>query len=99
MPLYILKFQQRGGITETDTARVYSYLEEIIAHGDDLFYRSKKRGETAKRFNQVAEIIAVFSFAPGGVTVFGLHFEAHQPLSGSEHTSHSEASRGEEDEH
>jgi hypothetical protein len=36
----------------------------------------RNRGETAQRFDQVAEIIAVLSFYPGGITIFGLHFDA-----------------------
>ncbi len=75
--LYLLEFQQHGGITNGDVVRVQSYLEDLTVHGDDLYFRSKKWGETAKRFDQVAEIIAVLSFSPGGLTIFGLHFEAH----------------------
>jgi hypothetical protein len=75
--LYLLTFQQYGGITDVDVVRVQSYLEDLTVHGDDLYFRSKKWGETAKRFDQVAEIIAVLSFSPGGLTVFGMHFEAH----------------------
>jgi hypothetical protein len=86
--LYVLKFQQRGGITEEDIARVQSYLQDVLVHGNDLYHRSKKVGETAKRFDQVAEMIAVLSFAPGGITVFGLHFEAH--ASGKQQASNEE---------
>jgi hypothetical protein len=33
-------------------------------------------GESAKAFNALARGIAALSFAPGGVTTFGMHFEA-----------------------
>ncbi|BCL79547.1 hypothetical protein ccbrp13_20120 [Ktedonobacteria bacterium brp13] len=87
VPLYILSFQRRGGITDDDIARVQSYLEDLTAHGDDLYFRSRKRGETAHRFDQVAEIIAVISFSLGGITVFGLHFETRPWRAQTQHTS------------
>ena len=77
--LYIWQFQQQGGITDEDIARVQSYLPDLNVHGNDLFSRRRREGETARRFNQVAEIIAVLSFAPSGITIFGLHFESHTP--------------------
>ena len=48
----------------------------IAAHGDDVLYRGVKAGATAKAFNKLARGIACLAFATGGVTVFGLHFEA-----------------------
>ena len=51
----------------------------IAAHGDDILYRSRKKGDTANAFNALAETVAILSFAPGGVTAFGLHFEAEHP--------------------
>lgn len=77
VPLYMSPLERRGGILDTDIARVRSYLESLTVHGNDLYYRSRKWGETAERFDQVAEIIAVLSFSSGGITVFGVHFEAH----------------------
>jgi hypothetical protein len=88
--VYVLEFQQHGGITDTDIVRVQSYLEDLKVHGNDLFHRSEKRGETAERFDQVAEIIAVLSFVPDGVTVFGLHFNAHTFPAQRQQTSNEE---------
>ena len=76
VPLYLAEFQQRGGIIKKDIDRVQSYLKDLTEHGDDLYFRSQKQGETAARFDQVAEIIAVLAFSPGGITIFGLHFDA-----------------------
>lgn len=43
----------------------------MAEHGDDLLYRRK--GETAARFNQLAEALAVFAFVLGpGVVKEGL---------------------------
>jgi hypothetical protein len=50
---------------------------QIVAEkGDIILFRSDKKGETAKAFNALARGIAICAFAPGGVTVFGQHFEA-----------------------
>jgi hypothetical protein len=54
-----------------------SIVNMIVAHGDDILYKSKKPGETAAAFNALAEGIAMLAFLPGGIRAFGLHFEAH----------------------
>ena len=51
-------------------------LQEITERGDNILFRSKKRGKTATAFNRLAEGIACLAFMPGGVDIFGLHFEA-----------------------
>jgi hypothetical protein len=78
--LIIMEMAQHGGPTEDDYKRVKSYQDDLLERGNDLFYPSKKEGDTAKRFNQVADAIAVLSFAPGGITVFGLHFDSNARL-------------------
>ncbi|GHO59194.1 hypothetical protein [Ktedonobacter robiniae] len=77
VPLYIYRIQQRGGITDLDIVRVQSYTQDLMTRGEDLYFRRGKDGETGTRFDQVAEIIAVLAFSPGGITVFGLHFNAY----------------------
>lgn len=86
VPLLIAEMAQHGGPTAEDYTRVASYADDLAFHGDDLLYTSRKPGETARRFQQVAEAIAVLAFCPGGITVFGLHFEA-----GSSPTGHQQA--------
>lgn len=41
-----------------------------------MLFRSKRKGETADAFNHLAEGIACLAFAPGGVRLFGSHWEA-----------------------
>ena len=48
----------------------------IAENGDKLLYGSKVKGETATLFNKTAEAVAVLSFLPGGITLFGQHWEA-----------------------
>lgn len=56
--------------------RRYLLVEIIGSKGDNILYRSKKPGETAAAVNDFAEAVAILAFAEGGVTIFGLHFEA-----------------------
>jgi hypothetical protein len=51
----------------------------ISEHGDEILFKSKKKGETAKYFNIMAEAIAILSFCPGGITIFGSHYEYAHP--------------------
>jgi hypothetical protein len=46
--------------------------------GDTLLFKSDTKGETAGLANRLAHAIAVMSYAPGGITVFGQHFEARK---------------------
>lgn len=52
-------------------ARIETSSQLLAEHGDKLLYLSEKKGETANLFNRTAEAIAVLSFVPGGVTLFG----------------------------
>lgn len=53
---------------------------QVVAEkGDVIQFPSKKKGETAHAFSRLAEGLAALSFAPGGVTFLGLHFEAKHP--------------------
>jgi len=51
-------------------------LADVVAtKSDAVLYKSKKKGETAEAFNNLALGLACLSFAPGGVKFMGLHFE------------------------
>ena len=77
VPLWIDKLQKQPW--STVMARKDEAAQIIAEKGDIILYRSKKVGETAKAFNSLAEGVAILAFAPGGVKVFGLHFEAKHP--------------------
>lgn len=47
----------------------------VAEKGDIILYRSGKKGASAEAFNRLAEGVACLSFVPGGVTVFGQHWE------------------------
>lgn len=48
--------------------------DAIAAHGDVLQYGSRRKGETAKVFNALAQGLAAAAYQPGGVTFAGRHW-------------------------
>jgi hypothetical protein len=74
VPMWMERLRLQG--EEYRAARAHALADVIAEKGDIILYRSKKTGESATAFNALAEGIAALSFQPGGVTVFGLHFEA-----------------------
>ena len=81
--LWIQLLQARPWSTFPNQARCQVLVALLAEHGDDVLYRSRKRGGSATAFNALAEAIATLAFAPGGVTAFGLHFEAQHPEAGA----------------
>ncbi len=73
VPLWVLEFQRMDWSKLLKIAEVAG--QTVAEKGDIIQFRSKKKGETAKAFNELAKGVAVLSFFPGGVTCFGLHFE------------------------
>lgn len=78
VPLWIEELKSRDWDYLLERARICS--QEVSEHGDNLLFRSKKKGETAVAFNRFAEGLAILSMVPGGVSIFGLHFECREKL-------------------
>jgi len=57
-------------------ARASECAQTVAEKGDIIQFRSKKKGESAAAFNALAEGIACLAFLPGGVKIFGEHWEA-----------------------
>lgn len=74
VPLQISQLAARGGPTDTEWAFARQWADTLAEKGDVLLYGEKK-GETAKLFAEFANAVAVLAFAPGGITIFGQHFE------------------------
>lgn len=72
----VLEFIKRGGPTNEDLERARTILKDLGERGTDLYFRSNKEGATADRFEQVADAIAVLSFCPGGIVIFGKLYES-----------------------
>ena len=73
VPLYVEEFRHRAWDDLVLEAHAASQI--VAEKGDIVLFRSRKKGESAKVFNALARGIAILSFAPGGVTAFGMHFE------------------------
>lgn len=74
VPLYIVEMRSWDWKRISETAQRCAQV--VAEKGDIILYRSAVPGETAKAFNALARGIACLSFSPGGVTAFGLHFDA-----------------------
>ncbi len=70
------QIQLRGGPTADDFQRIASLSEEL---GDTPLFSTKKDHKAARQFNTLAQGLAVLSFVPGGVTLFGIHFQTVRP--------------------
>lgn len=80
VPLWALRMKQAGGPSDEDYEKIKEYAPLLGHRGDVLLYGgSKKKGEVADLFNGLAHAIAVLSFTPGGVDVFGEHWETTLP--------------------
>jgi len=76
----IEQIRERGGPTPEDMKKAQETSDILGEHGDILLYGGGKPGECADQFNRTAHAIAVLSFAPGGVTLFGITFDAAEQL-------------------
>lgn len=77
VPLWIEQFKHEPWTRIM--ARRETVVNIINADGDKILFRGKKAGETAAAFNALAQAIAILSFWPGGVKLFGGHWEAQHP--------------------
>jgi hypothetical protein len=75
--LRILALQEQGGPTTEDFNRIQSYDQLLGERGNFLWMKSKKKGETAKVASAVADAIAVLSFVPDGIEIFGRHWKSN----------------------
>jgi len=76
VPLWI--DQMRGAPWSHIKARAAECATAVASQGDVIMFRSGKKGQTAEAFNRLAEGIACAAFSPGGIKVFGDHYEARQ---------------------
>lgn len=78
VPLYILEFAEHNGPTDEDQKKAKAHLKDLLERGTDLYFRSKKEGGTADRYDQAAYTVAVLSFSQGGITSFGRHYDGNK---------------------
>lgn len=80
VPRFVAHISERGGVTNDELAWLQcekekpDYPQEIFARADEYLFYPKDE----KTFNQglfvLTLALAIMSFIPGGVHVFGLHF-------------------------
>lgn len=73
VPLCLADLQAKGGPDEDDWNEMRAFGHELGPRGDQLLYRTKRSGDMAVK---TAHAIAVLSYCPGGITIFGEHWEA-----------------------
>jgi len=57
-------------------ARAATLADYLAAHGDDILYQGRGTGDTARAFNSLAEAVAIGACQPGGITIFGRHWQS-----------------------
>lgn len=79
VPLLCFEFESGKRLLPTDE-EIHRMAHVIAEHSDVFLHRdaSYKAGKTAEVANTIALAVATMSYAPGGVTLFDLHFE-HLP--------------------
>ena len=92
LPMAVMLYVR--GFESAEPADVFRHVdgvaERLCTRGDVLLYGSKIKGEAAELFNLLAKAVAALAFVPGGVTVFGTHYEAQftsattAPMEGAE---------------
>ncbi len=79
VPLYAIELAK---LPLAEVLRIAAECGQVVAEkGDVVQFQGGKKGESAAAFNALAKGIACLSFAPGGVTTFGMHFENTHPES------------------
>lgn len=75
VPLYVMELQALPPNLRARTIQEWAAAsEEVLArNGEAILYRIKDK--TAESFNALARAIAALSFVPGGVEIFGRHWE------------------------
>lgn len=77
VPLRIMMLQAKGGPSDLDIEIAQAFGQVLGEKGDVLLFGSNgKKGQAADLANSLAQALAVMSFFPGGVKIFGQHFEA-----------------------
>lgn len=76
VPLHIMRIQAKGGPNAADMAKAQETSDRLGEHGDILLHGGGKKGEASDLFNRTAHAAAVLAFVPGGICIFGQHFEA-----------------------
>jgi len=76
VPFRILELRARGGPTDREWEEIRAFADVLACEGDAVLYKGHKKGDTARMVSRLIRTLAVMAFVPGGVTAWGLHFDA-----------------------
>ena len=74
--LKIEQLKDKGGPADADMKKAQETSDMLGERGDILICGGGTKGDRAELFNRTAHAIAMLAFVPGGVDIFGAHFEA-----------------------
>jgi len=77
VPLHIQAMQESGGLTPDRLQWLQSPAVQDVMERADVTILF---GGTAEGFNTLAKAIALLSFVPGGITLFGTQWNATKPF-------------------
>src|SRR4051794_27681508 len=83
VPLKLIQIQERGGPNEEDWQQLREFQRmqlEVPDAGEALLYKVGKKGLSAQMFNLLTHTIAVLAFQPGGIDIFGRHWDGSKPI-------------------
>lgn len=86
VPLEIDALASRGGPDDADIEAARAFGSDLALRGDVMLFGGGKPGEVGELASQTARAIAVLAFSPGGVTLFGRHWEAEARPVGAYYT-------------
>jgi hypothetical protein len=83
VPSRIHYYLCRGGPDAEDYDRCSDYREALCSRGELLVYPDEAGKTGREQYQELLEHLvdtfAVLAFSPGGITLFGAHFDATQP--------------------
>lgn len=77
VPPLMQYYQRKGGPSERDFIRIRPFGQYIAEHGDIILFPTGS-GSDEEGLAKIVEGVAILAFAPGGITLLGLHFDASE---------------------
>ena len=75
VPIRAAELQYHGGPSKLDLEEARAFADVLAEKGDILQFRGGKKGEAGEIMGGLIRAVAVLAFCPGGIKLFGAHFE------------------------